>query len=61
VVRGSHRFAAPRRSVGFWIALWTAVVATEFVALLPMVVADEPTAGYRVVFRLSEGCSRRVA
>jgi signal transduction histidine kinase len=53
--RVSHRFAAPRRSVGFWVALWTAVVATEFVALLPMVVADEPTAGYRVVFRLVGG------
>jgi signal transduction histidine kinase len=54
-VRASHRFAAPRHNVGFWIALWTAVVATEFVALLPMVVADEPTAGYRVVFRLVGG------
>ena len=49
------RFAASRRSVGFWVALWTAVVATEFVALLPMVVGDEPTAGYRVVFRLVGG------
>jgi hypothetical protein len=39
-VRAPHRFAAPRHSAGYWIALSTAVVATEFVALLPMVVAD---------------------
>ena len=54
-VRVSHRFTSPRRSTGFWLALWTAVVAAELVALLPMVVADEPTTGYRVVFRLVGG------
>ena len=54
-VRVSHRFTAAGRSTGLWLALWTAVVAAELVALLPIVVADEPTAGYRVVFRLVGG------
>ena len=29
------RFAAPQRRLGFWLALWAAVIAAEFGALVP--------------------------
>ena len=51
----SSRFTAAGRSAGFWIALWAAVVAAEIAVLVPIVLADEPTPGYRIVFRLIGG------
>ena len=49
------RFAAPARHRTFWLTLGAAAVAAELVALLPIVVADESTLGYRAVFRLVGG------
>ncbi len=49
------RFAVPTRRPAFWLALWAAVVAAELGALLPILVADEPPAGYRILFRLVGG------
>jgi signal transduction histidine kinase len=50
------RFTAPRRGTGFWIALLTAAVAAEFVALVPIIFAgDDPVAGADVVYRLVGG------
>jgi hypothetical protein len=49
------RFAVPTRHPAFWPALWSLVVATELVVLAPVVLGDEPTPGYRVVFRLIGG------
>ena len=55
-VRVSHRFTAPRRGAGFWVALWTVAVAAEFGALVPIVFAgDVPVAGSDVVYRLVGG------
>ena len=51
----SRRFTAAGRSAGFWVALWAAVVAAEIAVLVPIVLADEPTPGYRIVFRLIGG------
>ena len=31
------RFAAPQRRLGFWLALWAAVIAAEFGALVPVI------------------------
>jgi signal transduction histidine kinase len=49
------RFAVSTRHPSFWPALWCLVVATELVVLAPIVLGDEPTPGYRVVFRLIGG------
>jgi signal transduction histidine kinase len=49
------RFAAPTRHQAFWVVMWVAVASAEFLALLPVVVADEPTPGFRIVFRLIGG------
>jgi signal transduction histidine kinase len=49
------RFAVSARHPAFWPALWGLVVATELVVLAPIVLGDEPTPGYRVVFRLIGG------
>jgi signal transduction histidine kinase len=49
------RFAVSARHPAFWPALWSLVIATELVVLAPVVFADEPTPGYRVVFRLIGG------
>ena len=38
-----------------WIGLWAVVVAAEIAALVPILQADEPVPGYRVVFRLIGG------
>ena len=55
-VRVSHRFTAPRRGAGFWVALWTVAVAAEFGALVPILFAGEvPVAGSDVVYRLVGG------
>ena len=52
-----RRFSGPTRRPAFWTALWAAAVAAELVALLGLVTADEPVAGFRVVFRLAGGAS----
>ena len=38
-----------------WVGLWAAVAAAEIAALVPIVQAEEPVPGYRVVFRLIGG------
>src|SRR4051812_50157677 len=49
------RFAVSTRHPAFWPVLWSLVIATELVVLAPVVLGDEPTPGYRVVFRLIGG------
>ena len=50
------RFTAPRRSAGFWVAMWTLAVAAEFGALVPIIFAgDAPVEGADVVYRLVGG------
>jgi signal transduction histidine kinase len=38
------RFSAPSRGLGFWVALWALVAATEFVALIPVLFETGPVA-----------------
>jgi hypothetical protein len=55
-MRASRRFTVPQRSAGFWVALWTLVVAAEFGALVPIIFAgDAPVEGADVVYRLVGG------
>ena len=61
-VRVSHRFTAPRRGAGFWVALWTVAVAAEFGALVPILFAgDAPVAGSTWCIASSAARSRRAA
>ena len=50
-----RRFAGPMHGPVFWAALWAAAVAAELVALSSIVLADEPVAGFRALFRLVGG------
>jgi hypothetical protein len=38
-----------------WIGLWAVVAAAEIAALVPILQAEDPVPGYRVVFRLVGG------
>jgi signal transduction histidine kinase len=38
-----------------WVGLWAAVAAAEIAALVPILQAEDPVPGYRVVFRLIGG------
>ena len=50
------RFAAPERRLGFWLALWAAVIAAEFGALVPVIFpGEEPVPAVQVVYRLVGG------
>ena len=50
------RFAAPERRLGFWLALWAAVIAAEFGALVPVIFpGDERVPAVQVVYRLVGG------
>jgi signal transduction histidine kinase len=50
------RFAAPERRLGFWLALWAAVVAAEFGSLVPVIFpGDERVESVQVVYRLVGG------
>ena len=50
-----RRFSGPARRPAFWAALWAATVAAELVVLVSIVTAEEPIAGFRIVFRLTGG------
>jgi signal transduction histidine kinase len=50
------RFAAPRRSPAFWLALWALVIAAEFGALVPVIFpGEEQVEAVQVVYRLIGG------
>ena len=50
------RFAAPQRRLGFWLALWAAVIAAEFGALVPVIFpGEERVPAVQVVYRLVGG------
>jgi signal transduction histidine kinase len=49
------RFAAPRRTRAFWIALWLLAAAAEFGALAPLLFGHQPVEAIDVVFRLVGG------
>ena len=55
-MREPHRFAAPRRRAGFWVAMWALAAAAAFVALVPIIFAHgAAVAGADVVYRLVGG------
>src|SRR3712207_4254097 len=50
------RFALPTDSRAFWAALWVAVAAAEFVALIPVALGTgEPMPGWLTVSRMIGG------
>jgi signal transduction histidine kinase len=56
--RSAHlsRFTARERGVRFWAAMWMAVAAAEFAALVPVIFGRaEPVPGWDVVYRLVGG------
>ena len=52
----SHRFTASGPSTGFWVVMWTLVIAAEFGALVPILFpGDSPVVASDVLYRLVGG------
>jgi signal transduction histidine kinase len=47
-----YRFSAPELSDGLWTGLWAALVAVVAIVVVQTLTAEEPVAGFRVVFRV---------
>ena len=56
-VEGVSRFTAPTRSPWFWLALWTAVAAASFAALIPVLFDRGPPMAVNDVIHSLSGTS----